>query len=470
VKRTLVVALCALSLVAAACGASGTDEAEENDDNGTETTAASNGDGGAVMFGDLELPCGEGDASVAEGEGPSTDTLLLGVANDRTADIRPGLNKELWDTSVAFADWCNEQGGIQGLEIELVDLDGALLNVEAAMTEACDGVFAMVGGAYAQDQFIFSGTSTSDFHECGLIAIPAFAVSVEFSGANGKVEPIPNPADRVATQWVTDFSEQFPDEAETMVVVRGEAPSFDSVEAQFRAAAEAAGVELAPTVNYPILGADDWGPYADLVIDSGATAAYWIGEPTNAAQISQQLLQKNWGGIMLHQTNAYDEVLFDSGPAAVEGTVVRTGFHPFEERDEWEALDQYFEVMERAPDAKIAALGLQSMSSWLLFAVAADECATLNDGVIDRTCVLEQAAAVDEWTAGGLHIPTDPGSGEAPECGMLIVVNDGEFERLTPEIGGDQDDQAGFHCPEDSVVDTDTSGLAEPNVDPDRPI
>ncbi len=468
-KRTLVVALCTLSLVAAACGASGTDEAEENGENGTETTAAPNGDGEA-MFGDLELPCGEGDASVAEGEGPSTDTLLLGVANDRTADIRPGLNKELWDTSVAFADWCNEQGGIQGLEIELVDLDGALLNVEAAMTEACDGVFAMVGGAYAQDQFIFSGNPGSDFHRCGLIAIPAFAVSVEFSGANGKVEPIPNPADRVATQWIVDLVEQFPDEAESMVVVRGESPSFDSVEAQFRAAAEAAGVELAPTVSYPIIGADDWGPFADLVIDGGAEVAYWIGEPTNAAQMNQQLVQKNWGGIMLHQTNAYDEVLFDSGPAAVEGAVVRTGFHPFEERDEWPALDQYYQVMERAPDAKIAALGLQSMSSWLLFAVAADECATLNDGVIDRTCVLEQAAAVEEWTAGGLHIPTDPGSGEAPECGMLLVVRDGEFERLTPELGGDQDDGAGFHCPEDSVVDTDTSGLADGNVDPDRPI
>lgn len=467
-KRTLTVVLCALSLVAAACGASGTEDA--TDDESTPTTEAPTGDGGVMMFGDLESPCGEGDASVAEGEGPATDTLQLGVANDRTAEIRPGLNKELWDTSVAFADWCNEQGGIQGVPIELVDLDGALLNVEAAMTRACDGVFAMVGGAYAQDQFIFSQNANADFHECGLIAIPAFAVSVEFSGANGKVEPIPNPADRVATQWVTDLVEQFPDEAATMVVVRGEAPSFDSVEAQFLAAAEAAGVEMVPTVSYPILGADDWGPYADLVIDSGATAAYWIGEPTNAAQLNQQLVQKNWGGIMLHQTNAYDDVLFDSGNAAVEGSVIRTGFHPFEERDQWPALDQYFQVMERVDNAKIAALGLQSMSAWLLFATAANECATLNDGVIDRTCVLEQAAEVDQWTAGGLHIPTDPGSGEAPECGMLLVARDGAFERLTPEIGGDQDDRDGFHCPEDSVVDTDTSGLPEGRIDPDRPI
>ena len=93
----------------------------------------------------------------------------------------------------------------------------------------------------------------------------------------------------------------------------------------------------------------------------------------------------------------------------------------------------------------------------------------LNDGVIDRNCVLEQSAEIEDWTAGGLHVPTDPGSEDPPECGLLLGVEDGEFVRAYPEVGGEGDDLDGFSCPEDSTAEVDISGLGEGNVDPDRP-
>ncbi len=465
-KRTLAILVCAVALVGSACGASGDDNAQENE--GETTTTSASGDN--ASFGDLPTPCGEGSASVAPDEGPSTDSLQIGVANDRSADIRPGLNKEFWDTAEAYAKWCNDQGGIQGLPIELVDLDGQVTNVEAAMTKACTEVFAMVGGGYAQDQLEFSGKDGSDFHKCGLIDIPAFAVSIEKSLSNGKIEPLPNPANKVSTQWVRDFKALYPTETEKMVVVYGELPSMQTVKAQFDAAAEMEGIELAKPISYPIIGADDWGPYADLVIDSGATSLYWIGEPSNAANLSQKLNEKGWGGIVLHQTNTYDDVLFSFGDEGVEGSVIRTAFHPFEEADKWPAIQQFDDMLAQIPDAKSAALGLQAMSAWLLFSVAANSCADKNDGVIDRTCILEEAAAVDDWTAGGMHVPTDPGSGTPPECGMLLVVKDGGFARLYPELDGEGDDQDGFSCPSDSIADVDVSSLGEGKVDPDRSI
>ncbi len=148
--------------------------------------------------------------------------------------------------------------------------------------------------------------------------------------------------------------------------------------------------------------------------------------------------------------------------------MLRTAFHPFEEADQWPAIQQYLDMLGEIPDAKTAALGLQAMSAWLLFSVAADSCATKNDGVIDRTCVLEESAAVEDWTAGGLHVPTDPG-GDPPQCGMLLIAKDGEFERLWPEIDSDADGGDGFSCPEDSIAEVDTSDLGEGAVDPDRP-
>ena len=179
IRHVGVALLAAMALVLGACGASGGDETG-SDKEGSTTTAAGSSTGSE--WGTLPSPCGKGSFKVAEGEGGTgTDKLYIGVPNDRGAAIRPGLNKELWDASVAFTDWCNAQGGIGGLQIEPVDLDGKLFEVEAAMAKACHSVFGFVGGAFTQDDLSFTGKEGSDFHKCGLIDVPAFAVSVQTS-------------------------------------------------------------------------------------------------------------------------------------------------------------------------------------------------------------------------------------------------------------------------------------------------
>ncbi len=468
-KRSLAVLLCTLAVFAAACGASGSDSAEEPE-GGTETTEATGDE--VAMWGDLESPCSEGDATVAEGEGPSTDTLQIGVANDRNSDVRPGLNAEFWDAAVAYAEWCNAQGGIQGLPIELVDLDGGVLNVEAAMTKACTQVFAMVGGGYAMDNLEFSGKAGSDFHQCGLIDIPGFAVSVEKALSNGQVQPVPNPSNAKAAQWIMDFKELYPEESKkTIVVYSKDLPSLEAIKVQFDATvAQEGGIENLEPVTYGLV-VTDWGPYAEKVIESGATSVYWIGEPGNAASFVKVLREKGWDGVFLNEANLYDDVFIQTAGSAAEDSIVRTAFHPFEEADQWPAIQQYLDNLEQnAPGGKAAFLGLQGTSAWLLFSVAADACATKNDGVIDRECVLSEAYAVEDWTAGGMHAPTDPGVETPAECGTLLIVKDGEWTRLYPEIGGENDDADGFHCPPDSIVTVPPASVpGEGKVDPSRP-
>lgn len=117
-------------------------------------------------FGDLAKVCGEGNFKIkADEAGKGTDKLYLAVANDRSAQIKPGLNKVLYDASVAFAGWCNN-GGVGGLPIKIIDMDAGLFNVEPAMTTACKDAFAMVGGGLVRDSLEFSrvrkeATSTS---------------------------------------------------------------------------------------------------------------------------------------------------------------------------------------------------------------------------------------------------------------------------------------------------------------------
>ncbi|MBS1837549.1 MAG: ABC transporter substrate-binding protein [Actinobacteria bacterium] len=458
-----------IAVIAGACGASGGSK-DQSEGGGSSTTAKATST--SSEWGDLPTPCGKGDFKVkADEAGTGADKLYLGVANDRGAEIRPGLNKELWDASQAFAGWCNAQGGIGGLQIELVDLDGKLFQVEAAMSRACTGVFAMVGGGYVQDQMEFSGKDGSDFHKCKLIDIPAFAVSVEKGMSNGQVQPIPNPQNKEPEQWIMDFKSQYPQESKKNIAVVGDLPALQTVHQQFNAAVKAVGgiEQLSPLV-YPPTGMADWTPLAQKVIDSGATSVYWIGEPSNASSLLAKLKEQGWKGVVLSETNNYDPILFSAGPAAAQGTVLRLAVHPLEEAAKWPAIEQYQKNLEKyVPGGKQAALGLQSTSAWLLFATAAKACGEKNKGVIDRTCVLQQAAAQKDWTGGGTHVPTTPGHTTPPECGMLMVVKDGKFTRLYPEIGGKNDDGAGFHCPPDSIatVPGDFSAAA---VDPSRPI
>ena len=454
----LVAAVASAALVAAACGASGDSKASESEEGSTTTTEATAKEAAAGQFGDLKDVCGDGQDTIASGEGgQGTDKLYIGVATDRSSSIRPGLNKEMWDASVAFVDWCNAQGGIGGLQIEPVELDAALFDVPAAMTKACKSVFAMVGGGWAQDNLQFTGKADSDFHKCGLVDIPGYAVSPEKADSSGQVQPVPNPGASVSNTFVRDYAELYPKESKKVAIAYAELPSLTVVKEKYVAAAKDAGLDVVAEIPYPATGMSDWTPLAQSIISSGAGTLMWVGEAGNATSAIAKLKEQGWEGHPLLETNMYDPLLFSQGNEAIEGAVIRQAVHPVEEAGDWPATQQYLDnLKEYVPDAKVAPLGIQTTSAWLLFAVAANACAEANDGQISRQCILEQAAAQKDWTGGGLHAAQDPAKFDetaASPCSMLLIVKDGKFERLYPEVGGDGDDGDGFHCPSNGVTE-----------------
>ena len=135
--------------------------------------------------------------------------------------------------------------------------------------------------------------------------------------------------------------------------------------------------------------------------------------------------------------NFYDQTYLEAAAGSAEGTFVETVFHPFEEADDNPATAQYLDLIE-AQGGKVALLGAQSMSGWLLFATAAGDCDRAGD--LSRTCVMETAAEVDEWTGGGLHAPTSPGTNEGASCQIVLQVEGDAFVRHAPEEGFACDD------------------------------
>lgn len=461
-----------VAMVALGCGAKGIDNGGGGVVAPPTTAAGGTGDtsGGANKFGTLDSPCGKAPdgmtVKIATGEdGGSATKLRLGVASDKTSEVRPGLLKEFYDTGVAFTEWCNEQGGIAGLPIELVDLDGKLLSVEAAMTTACTGVFAMVGGGFAQDNLVFSGRPGSDFHLCKLIAFTGFAVTTDFAEANGVFQPLPNPAYKKSNGFWRDLQAKYPDEVKKTAAVYGDVPSLRvNKDGNKAVAATVPGFNYVVDIPYnPIT--QDWSLIAQQVVQQGVTAINFVGEPEGMSGFVSKLKDQNWKGVIFADANQYDPKLFSAGPDLAAGVVIRLATHMFEEADTYPAIKQYVDIMKKDPGRKIAALGIQGWSAWLLFGTAVNKCLEKSGGELSRKCVVEAGKTITTWDGGGLHTDANPGDNIPPECAMGAVAEKGaKFGRLFPKKS-DPTYEDGFSCHPDAIVDI-TGDLGKGNVDP----
>jgi hypothetical protein len=98
-----------------------------------------------------------------------------------------------------------------------------------------------------------------------------------------------------------------------------------------------------------------------------------------------------------------------------------------------------------AHHGKVALLGMQATSAFLLWAQAAKTCGSQ----LTRQCMVNELAKVHEWTGGGLHAPTDPGANKPASCALMVRLNGTKFEQVFPKNVGE------FECGGDFVVKTD---------------
>jgi hypothetical protein len=133
----------ALLLVTGACSSDRNSDDPDEEDTSTSTELPTD------TFGDLAVPCGEGDASGATDQGVTDDSITIGFGDDSGYSAAPGLNEEMGDSMEAAIEWCNSLGGINGREIVGNRYDAALNNAGQVIVEACAQDFALVGQGIA---------------------------------------------------------------------------------------------------------------------------------------------------------------------------------------------------------------------------------------------------------------------------------------------------------------------------------
>ena len=185
--RRLVVVLTALVLIAGACSSRGEDTSASG--GGETTTSAADAGEATETFGTIDSPCGDAGGTATtdtttgapdETQGITAEAISVGTVADPGFSARPGLNQEIFDAGEAFVKWCNDQGGINGRELDLTQYDAAFTEYQTQMQEACGQEFAIVGdGAVQDNQWADTGAA------CGLIDVAAFSVTPERAGRAG---------------------------------------------------------------------------------------------------------------------------------------------------------------------------------------------------------------------------------------------------------------------------------------------
>jgi ABC-type branched-subunit amino acid transport system substrate-binding protein len=439
-KRWLAVLIVAV-VAAGACGRS--DEEQEtggSEEDGATTTEAA---AGAGSFGDLADVCSDGDASGSTAQGVTDSEIVVGTISDPGFAGRPGLNQELFDAAKVFAAWCNEAGGINGRQIRVNERDARLTEYQQRIIESCREDFMLVGGGA-----VFDDTGQEERLECLLPTIAGFVVTTQAKGADLTVQPVPNVVDQILVAAQLYAAERFPDSVEKVGYLTGNVPATVLVNEQKIEAGEALGFTTVYNAQYNAAGESSWTPFAQELQSEGVRGLQYTGEPENLAKLLQALAdigyELDW---VIADANHVDPKLIDTGGSAVRNVFIAGAVVPYTRADDNEATQQYLDLYEEyLPDGKSEAyLGYQAFSAWLLFASAAKECGA----ELTRRCVLDNASAVEDWTGGGLHAATNPGSGEIGPCSL---VTEGTSEGFVEAEDFEATDGL-FNCNPDHVFD-----------------
>jgi ABC-type branched-subunit amino acid transport system substrate-binding protein len=439
-------ALLALLLVATAACSRGDDTTTETDETTTTTEGGGSGDASALAsggFGDLEEVCKDGDASGATATGVTDTEIRLGTVTDKGFAGAQGLNKEMYDAAVAFADWCNEHGGILGRDLVVDDLDAALTEYEARITEACEQDFALVGGGAVFDEDP-NGVRVA----CNLPNIAGYVVSEPARNADLQVQPLPNPSERISIGRYHAAKRDFPEGIAHYGIMASNLPAVLLVRDQMVETAESLGFTVDYDILYAPQGETGWANFVADMQAKDIKILEYVGQPADLVELNKAMDVAGWQpDVLLLSGNFYDAKYAEEAGAVAPNLYIQSQFHPFELAADNQATQDYLDLMEQYnPDGKVALLGVQATSAYLLFAVAAAECGS----DLTAECLLEKAAAHDGWTGGGLHAPQSPGNEEPSPCWLALSLGPDGFtyneEATAPTEGL-------YNCSDENVAD-----------------
>lgn len=455
-KIRLIALCCVLALLAAACGSRVKDDLGAADGAGsssgggsgaTPTTAGGDGGGDATDangFGTLANPCGPAESGTpaeptAKDDGVSKDAIKIAVISDRAGTVKvPTISIE--ESMVAFTEWCNGFGGVNGRKLELTKIDSKLFSQLEATREACDDkVFAIVGSGSVTDN-----QGAQAMVDCKLIEVPAYTVTPDKGLSDRLVAPLPNPTYSYNSGPARYMKKQFPDAIKKAAIVHGNIEAVNIQAARVKEAYEKMGYTFIYDKQTDVIQ-ESYASEAKAMKDAGVEYFTMISATSETAKMLRDMKTQGFEPKVIDLGQQFYDTDLLAEPGA-EGAHVLLNTVPFEEASDSPALQAFLDAYEGSsapnkPDP--TSLGVQSFSAGLLFATALK--AAGDD--LTRDNVLAELKKIKEWDGGGLHYTTDPGDNAGSDCFMYDRVEGGKFVREFPT------EAATFECDPDYPIE-----------------
>jgi hypothetical protein len=439
--RLLLLALVALSLVAAACGRGD----DSNSSAAPTTTSPPANSGSATTIADK---CASESLQATE-VGVTADTITIFVMADVGSPLAPGLFQGSIDAVKAWGEAMNKQGGVGCRKVVVRDWDSKLTpdDTTNGTIDACKNAFAMVGttSLFVLDPSNLANCPDKAGKPTGVPDIAQLATEIPHQ-CNPTTYPINGyKADcpytggvRNTTQFVGAYRyylSQVPD-LHGIFLIPGDLPSAIQSSILGVRAGESIGVKN--DGEFKVSGRDEQAAFARFtqpVKEKASTLVY--NGSNDVAMVKMRKEAKAQGvdtvKVWACQLSCYTPSFLQAGGADVEGTYAWMQFLPYEEADTNAELEAYLDAVG----------GVGKATSWGAAAWAgAVEFKQVIDGIVEkdgpnaitRERFLKDLAALDDFDANGWF--GKKGQRELSDCFVLLQVQSGKFVRVFPKERG----------------------------------
>lgn len=420
-------------LTATSCGHSSTPEAGKSPAGATTTVSAGGGDEPGT-FGELGRICGpaDGDVNPSDARGVTNDAIRIGVLNDAGNDLVPGLGANYPKVAKAFAEWCNEAGGIEGRKIEIVDRDAKLFNAAAEVSDACKSDFMLVGGGAALDEKIVEPRE-----KCKLGAIPTLTPS--YADQTSDLQAVVGRTSDKEGNWglFRLLRPTYGDAFDKIGIVTLDTPDVRKAYETFQGLLESQGMKVT-TFQAVSQNLDNARTYIQPLVGKSETLV--LAFP--ATQLFQAMADVGYRPrVVVDQgsvfySSAAVEMLKQVPLDAPVYTAATT--YPLDRADD-NATARKLVELEKASFGSVDPANVVPWITWLLFAKSASACDTLT-----VECVIDNATADKAYTAGGLLAPIDMSDPTLPN--RCFAVNTVSGDGIVYDEKVTDPDDGVFNC------------------------
>ena len=438
----LLAATLSVSLVAGACGRSGSDSANEKP-NGSASAA--------------DAKCKDVTLEATE-IGVTAEEITVEVMADTGSSLAPGLFQGNVDAMKGYAEYVNANGGIGCRQLKVEAWDSKLSPEESknGIINACQTSLAMVGGnsLFNPDVSVLGNCVDKAGQPTGLPDFAALANDIneqcapnswviqavaETCPADGT--PPTGPRDLKAYVGFLKYLQSQVADLKGIFLVPGDLPTTVQSATYQIEANKIIGIDLFSSFKSSgSLQQAGFTPFVQALKDNNANYLYNGSNDATMIKMRKETAAQGYTGVEVWACSlaCYTEK-FKAEGATVDNTYVWTQFLPFEEASENESLKAYMDSVDK-PDS----FGMQAWQAGMLFKETIDKIVAADGpNAITRASVIKTMKTITDFTAGGT-MGAKSAKGFS-DCMVVLQIKGGIFTRVTGKPGE-------FTCEPENVI------------------